>query len=337
MQIRKKELNFLSADGKSTISALYFYDVDVVKIAILQIAHGMCEYKERYLPFIEFMAQKGYVVCISDHLGHGHSSAPADYGFFAEEHGADDVLADMVTLNRTVHDIFPRLDIYLLGHSMGSFFARWFAAEHGDLIKGAIFMGTGGPNPMTPVGLKLTSLVKKLRGGHYRSKFINNMAFGGYNKSIKNPLTQYDWLSRDEKSVAAYAADPACTFIFTVSGYHDMLTVLQKVSTPEWAQSLPKDLPVLLVAGAADPVGNFGEGVRQVYEMVKEAGVKNVELKLYDGMRHEILNETGKEAVFEDLNHWLTTLADPDMPCVCTNRHIRKSQRCAHCSFFFKR
>ena len=264
----------------------------------------MCEYIGRYSDFAGFMAQNGYIVCGNDHLGHGATSDGGTDGYFGEKDGRHFVLRDLHRMNSFICKKYPGLPLILLGHSMGSFFARMYAITYPETLNALIIMGTGGPVAITGVGIALTELLTKLRGAKYRSKLINNMAFGQYCKKIPSPKTPYDWITRDNKIVRAYAADPKCTFVFTVSAFHELMCMMRDVNQPQWAQKVDKRLPVSLFSGAMDPVGDYGSGVRTVYEMLKRAGVQDLELHLYDGARHEVLNETNRGQVYQDILSW---------------------------------
>ncbi len=252
------------------------------------------------------MAQNGYVVCGNDHLGHGVTSSGANGtdGFFAEKDGCGHVLRDLNRMNGLAREAYPGLPLILLGHSMGSFFARAYAVRYPDTLDALVLSGTGGPNPMAGVGAVLTKWIGKLKGAKHRSQFLNNMAFGQYLKRVENPATPYDWISRDAQIVAKYAADEKCTFIFTASAFHDLMTILRAVSSPEWASGIAKTLPVALFAGDMDPVGDYGRGVQTVYRMLQDAGVEDVSIRLYPGARHEILNETNRAEVYADILAW---------------------------------
>lgn len=305
--LTKKRLDFLSADGKNTVAAYWYHDEQVKPKAVLQISHGMCEYIARYDDFAEYLCWQGYAVFGNDHLGHGATSDGENGidGYFGEKDGREYVLADLRTMNNIAHEKYPDLPVILFGHSMGSFYARAYAARWGESISGLVICGTGGPNPLAAVGLTLTTLIGKLKGQTYRSKLVNQMAFGAYLKQVPNAKTPYDWISRDEEIVGVYAADAKCTFVFTVSAFHELMAVLKSVSSLDWAKSLPRNLPVLVVAGDADPVGDYGKGVQTVHAWLKEAGIQNLSLKLYPGMRHEILNEIGRKEVYADIKDWL--------------------------------
>lgn len=302
--LKTEDISFKSSNGRNIVAAWAFTVPQVQPRAILQIAHGMCEYIGRYQDFAAFMAEHGFVVCGNDHLGHGRTSAgPQENGFFGPD-GRQFVLEDMYQLNQQIRKKYPGLPVILLGHSMGSFFSRWFAAQHPEAIDALILSGTGGKNPAASAGIALTALIAKLKGPTYRSKLVDKMAFGSYLKKIQNPKTPYDWISSDEQIVAKYAADPMCTFTFTVNGFHEMLLVLREVSGSDWASRLKKETPVYLFAGDMDPVGNYGEGVKQVFGWIQDAGVQDVKLKLYENGRHEMLNEVECPQVYADVLAW---------------------------------
>lgn len=305
MPVKKRNISFKSADGKTEIAAYIYTDEERAPQAVVQLSHGMCEYIGRYEDFISHLCAQGYVVCGNDHLGHGASGDHGTLGYFADQDGAQLVLEDLHSMNRIVHEQFPGLPVILFGHSMGSFFARWYAARWPETIDGLVICGTGGPNPLGGIGLVLTALLSRLRGPKYRSQLINKLAFGTYLKQIENPRTPYDWITRDEEIVQNYAADPHCTFIFTVSAFHDLMTALATVSSKKWAAALPKTLPVLMISGDMDPVGNYGKGVRTVHGWLRDAGIQDLELILYPGARHEVVNETCRQKVYDDLTHWL--------------------------------
>lgn len=302
--IKTEDISFKSSNGRNTVSAWAFTDPQVHPRAIVQISHGMCEYIGRYREFAEFMAGNGFIVCGNDHLGHGKTSAGTQENGFFGPNGRRFVLQDMYQLNQQIRKLYPGLPVILLGHSMGSFFSRLFASEYPDAIDALILSGTGGKNPAASAGIALSALLSKLKGPTYRSKLMDKMAFGNYLKKIQNPKTKYDWISSDEQVVAKYAADPMCTFLFTVNGFHEMLLVLRSVSSQDWADKLSKETPVYLFSGDMDPVGDYGAGVKQVFGWIKNAGVQDVTLKLYENGRHEMLNEVERPQVYADVLAW---------------------------------
>lgn len=278
--------------------------------AVLQITHGMVEYIERYQDFAQWLNERGFLVTGHDHLGHGNSiRTKADYGYFADEDANGTVLADVHRLTQLTKESYPGLPYFLLGHSMGSFYARQYLCQYGEELDGAIIMGTGcQPRMLVRAGKLLTTLVAAVKGWHHRSKLVTNVAFGGYNKRFEPVRTPKDWLTRDEAIVDAYIADERSSFIFTLNAYHAMFSGIDRLYDKNLLDRMPKDLPVFFVAGEEDPVGDFGKGVRQAVQMCRDAGVQRVDLKLYPKDRHEILNELDRQKVYEDLLRWMKEL-----------------------------
>ncbi len=304
LDLKTEDISFKSSNRQNDVAAWFYTAPQAQPRGIVQISHGMCEYIGRYEEFAAFMAQYGFVVCGNDHLGHGKTSkGPEEDGYFGPN-GRRYVLKDLKRMNEIAREKYPELPLILLGHSMGSFFARWFAAEYPDAIDALIISGTGGRNPAAGIGLKLTELIASAKGPAYRSKMVNNMAFGSYLKKIPAPDTPYDWICTDKEIVSKYAKDPKCTFTFTVNGFHELMSTLQEVTGPDWAARLKKETPVYLFSGDMDPVGDYGKGVEQVFQWIKDAGVQDVQLKLYPGGRHEMLNEVNRAQVYADVLAW---------------------------------
>ena len=302
----KREFFFPSADGRTQIHAIEWLPEAEPK-AILQMSHGMVEYIDRYNDFAEYLCGLGFYVVGNDHLGHGKSIAGEDeLGYFGQPTGNEWVIADLHSLRCRTEERYPGVPYFMLGHSMGSFLIRQYAMLHGEGLRGVIVMGTGWqPGPVLAAGKALCSLTAAVHGWHYRSDTVNGMAFSSNNKKFEPARTSQDWLSRDEENVDRYRADPLCTYVFTVNGFYQMFRGIQFVQKPQNVEMTPKELPLLIVSGAQDPVGGFGEGVKAVYESYKKAGMTHVEKKLYPEDRHEILNELDREQVFRDLSQWM--------------------------------
>lgn len=300
MSLMFEKTEFLSSDGKNTVSAKWWIP-DSPK-AVVQLAHGMAEYIMRYDAFARFLAENGYAVCGNDHLGHGESAAEeADLGFMGEKDGHLLVAGDMHKLTLIAKERFPGLPVILFGHSMGSFLARLYASAWSADIDALIVCGTSGPNPAAGAGIGLIKFLKLFCGTHHRSKLIDSIAFGSYLKGIKNPKTNSDWLSTDPDVVQRYVDDPLCGYLFTLCGFEALFSMLGIVSLQESVDKIRKDLPVLFVAGDKDPVGAGGEGVKAVAEMFRAGGIKDVRLKLYEGARHEILNDFCRVEAMADI------------------------------------
>ena len=298
----KETIRFLSADGKTQVAG-YYYTPETPK-AIIQISHGMCEYVERYEPMIDVLCGAGYAVCGNDHLGHGSTGDPKDWGFFAERDGYKLVLQDLHTMNALAREKWPGLQLILLGHSMGSFFGRWFAEKYPDALDALVISGTGGPGALMKMGKAMASGFSKIKGPRYVSGFMVNASMGSYSKGIEDARSKNVWLSRDPAVWEPYDKDPKCTLPLTVSAFRDMLTAHVHVNTPEWAEHLRKDLPVYVYSGDMDPVGEYGKGVRAVEQLLRDANLEDVTMRLYPQGRHEMHNELNKDEVFRDLIAW---------------------------------
>ncbi len=274
--------------------------------AVLQIAHGMVEHIKRYEQFAAYLNQYGIAVIGHDHLGHGYTAkTEKDLGYFCEKDGDRAVILDMHRVTIYAKKKFPNVPIYLMGHSMGSFFTRNYIMKYGTQLDGVILMGTGYHClPEVRFGECLTKLFCILFGSHYRSHLIDRMILGMYNKKFAPNRTNSDWISSDEQTVDQYLQDQFCTFRFTVSAYRDFFRILVRVSCKNNIKRIPNNLPIYIVSGKDDPVGDFGKGVQKVYCQLKQTGC-NVNIHLFPNARHEILNEKDRFAVFEDLKNCL--------------------------------
>lgn len=303
------EFTFLSKDSKTTIHAVKWAPDCGEYRAVLQITHGMLEYIERYRAFAEYLTDQGYLVVGHDHLGHGRSVASEqELGYFADENSSDILVEDMHQLRMLIQDENRGIPYFMLGHSMGSYMLRKYLCIHSDNVSGAIIMGTGCvADATTKFGMKLCRMIARLRGWHYRSKFIQSLSYSRpykkfdlYGKDYKN-----SWLSKNVESVRAYYADAKCTYLFTLSGYYGLMEAVYYTNQMENIKRVPKDLPLFFVSGAEDPVGDLGEGVKKVYHMYKDAGIQDLTYRLYENDRHEILNETDCMQVYADICAWL--------------------------------
>jgi len=239
-------------------------------------------------------------------LGHGKSlPEPEGLGYFSSKDGASHLVEDLKSLKVLMNSKYPHLPYFMLGHSMGSFILRKYLSLYGEELDGAIISGTAGPNPMALPGQWINTVMGLVKGDGYRSPFFNRLFFQGFNTPFEKEGLPFAWLSRDSKVVKSYAKDPLCNFTFTLNGFSNLLKLMSEVTKPSWPSSVPKDLPLLLLSGTMDPVGNFGSGVEKTYELLRSQGITDLTLKLYPDGRHEMLNETNREEVYEDLLKWL--------------------------------
>lgn len=275
--------------------------------ALVQISHGMIEHSARYDRFARALVERGFAVQAHDHRGHGKSASDTDaLGILAEEEGFLRVVQDLkICIDKFIADL-PGLPLFLFGHSFGSFISQSYIENYGSGLSGCVLSGSAGPRPAL-VGLgRLTSeLFRLVCGKKRRSALLNKLIFFSYNKKIKPKRTESDWLSRDESEVDAYVSDPFCTFVPSVSFFCDLMKGLKTIHRADNMSRIPHGLPVLLCAGTGDPVGNYGKSVQQLYDIYQKNGMADVEMKLYPGARHELLNEINKDEVTTDILNWL--------------------------------
>ena len=295
--------------------------------AILQLSHGMVEFIDRYKPLAEYLAARGILVTGHDHLGHGGSiRTKADYGYFAQPDGNRAVLDDLHAVTALTKQLYPGVPYFLLGHSMGSFYARQYLCEWGDELDGAIIMGTGfQPKALVATARALCRVLAVFFGWEHRSKLVANLSFLGYNRGLEGRTPQ-DWLNRDQAEVDKYRADERCMFTFTLNAYYSMFTGILRLYDPAVLAGIPKDLPLLFLAGDADPVGERTAGVRRAIQSLRDAGVGNIESKFYPGARHELLVETKPRCL-------RTSPAGSKNNCIFESKAPSSDCRCG--SFFF--
>ena len=305
--INFSEFNFPSSDGKTMIHVNKWEPEDRPVKAVVQIAHGVAEYGKRYDDFASFLCENGYVVVANDHLGHGESlieDAPMVY--FGEENGWWNVIDDVEYLREKTHLEYPDVPYFLFGHSMGSFISRSHLIRYKGRLDGCILCGTGFlAKPMIFGGKIIANMEIKRLGKKGYSKVADNLAFGAYNKKFAPNRTAFDWISLSKENVDAYIADPLCGGNTTLGLFRDMLDGLTYVNSKNNIASMDKEQPVLFIAGDQDPVGEMGKAVTKAYNAFKDAGLKDVKIKLYKGLRHEILNEKEHQKVYEDVLGWL--------------------------------
>ena len=297
-----QDIYYPSHDGVTTVHACIWKPEGEIK-GVVQIIHGMCEYAARYAPFAEFLNSKGYLVCADDHLGHGQSVKDKScLGYFNKERDTDTVIADIRALQLAVKKQTEGKPYFVLGHSMGSFICRKYISLYGADFNAAVIMGSGFKSKATlNFALFFVRLNALFCGWKHRSRLIKKLAFGSYNKKFRPARTENDWLSKNAENVDKYEADELCGFSFTNNGYNFLFHIIKDACSHKTISAVPENLPVYFVAGADDPVGDYGKGVKKAYEKFKKAGVKDVSITLYEGGRHEILNDDCKEEVMNDI------------------------------------
>ncbi len=312
--MKKQELRFKSNDEKSLIHAVIWtpdnFNEDEGENSdikgVLQITHGMVEFIERYEDFARFMTENGFIVAGHDHLGHGKSSDEKDWGYFAEKNPSDILVKDMHKLRRYLSKRYEGYPYFMLGHSMGSFLLRKYLSNFGEGLSGAIIIGTGSKNTAeVSFGKKICRILALKYGWHHKSRFVHKFAIGMYDSHFDEDENNC-WITKDKEILSEYNANPACSFVFTLNGFYGLFDTIYYINKPSSINAIPKDLPILIASGDKDPVGDFGKGTKKAYETYAKAGIIDITLKLYENDRHEILNETDRDIVYNDILAWIS-------------------------------
>lgn len=272
---------------------------------VVQISHGMSEHKERYYDFMSFLADNGYISVIHDHRGHGESvKSPEDFGYMYDDK-ARFIVEDLHQITLWIKEQFPRLPLYLFGHSMGSLMVRQYTKEYDADIDKLIVCGSPSQNAFAGMGLRLVDWQIKKHGDHYRSPLVNKLAFMNNNKRFADGTSENLWLSSNRENVQKYDDDIACGFVFTLNGFKNLFSLMQSVYNKKGWQVNNPQLPVLFVAGADDPVIIKERAWFQSIKFMRNRGYQQISYRLYPDMRHEILNETDNKKVYNDILKWL--------------------------------
>lgn len=301
-----KEIFYDSCNFKNKIY-VRIWEPDSEPVGVVQICHGIGEHIKRYDDFAKFLASHGYIVVGDDHLGHGLSvSDNTELGYVGEMSGWDMMIADMRKLYERMHEQYQGLPYFIFGHSMGSFLTRTYIIRYHDGPDGVILSGTGHQSKLTLGSAKfLARQIIKTRGANCRSKLLNNLAFGSFNRRIADSTSDNDWLSTDKSVVREYDNDPLCGGIPSAGLFYALSSGLSEITAMPNIMRVNKNLPIYLYAGDSDPVGNYGKGVEKTYEDYVNAGLTDLLLRLYPGARHESHNEFCKNDVYNDVLAWL--------------------------------
>lgn len=301
----RNEFYIPSSDGISRLHCV-LWKPEREPVAVLQITHGMMEHILRYDEFATFLMNQRIAVIGHDHLGHGKSCGEDGLGYFAEKGGSRYLIKDIHRVGKVIRKHYPDLPLFLMGHSMGSFFLRRYLTICGKEVQGAIIMGTGNqPLPLVAAGRVMTGLISRLGGPTYRSHLMHHMVLGRYSRPFRPNRTTNDWLSEVDEKVDEFLNDPYCNFYFTCAAYRDFFNILLDLKFKRQFKHIPKQLPILVTSGAKDPVGDFGKGVLGVYFQLIRLGIEDVQLKLYPNARHELVNASNRQEIYHDLMNWM--------------------------------
>ena len=285
------------------LSFLYDSPADAPK-GIVQIAHGMCEHKERYVPLMEFFVKNGFAVVCNDHRGHGASvKSEEDLGYLGKD-GWLSMVEDTKAVTEWARAKLPGVPLTLFGHSMGSMVVRSYAKRYDDLIDSLIVCGCPSDNPARGGGILMCKLIGSIRGWHYRPQIMQTMSFGAYNKPFRDEGWPAAWVCSDPDILKAYHSDPLCQYIFTADGFLNLLLLMKDCYTNVGTTRHP-ELPVHFISGELDPCRVDDKALGKAVQLMKDRGYKDVTLKLYPGMRHEIHNETRHDEVWNDILSYL--------------------------------
>lgn len=301
---------FPSADRR-TIIHYHAWLPETAPRAVLVLFHGMLEYSGRYAAFAEALNAQGIAVYAQDHLGHGDSVHPdTPHGHFANKGGNDFVIRDCLRMLETAHAAHPQAPLFLMGHSMGSFLVRQLRHHYSlPALRGVILMGSGKqPRLAVQTAQKLTGWIAKRSGATHKSPLLFKLILGGNNRRCWPRRNNYDWLSRDPERTDAFAADAQNCDNFTAQAYNDMLSGMLTNYDPRRTCTIDTSVPLLILSGDADPIGEYGKGILRLRDDFLDLGCDDVRVILYPGARHELLNETNRDQVTGDILDWLNAL-----------------------------
>jgi alpha-beta hydrolase superfamily lysophospholipase len=301
-----------SADGLKLEGLLSLPDTGTpAPRGIIQMVHGMCEHKERYIPLMEFFTAHGLICVIHDNRGHGASvKSPEDLGYMYDG-GWQAMVEDVRVVNDWIHAQYPDLKIILYGHSMGSMIVRSFIKKYDDRIAALIVSGCPVDNPAKAAGKAMAWAFGRSKGWHYRPQLLQKMSFGAYSKPFIAEDGPMGWVCSNPDILKSYSEDPLCQYVFTANGFYNLLGLMQDCySRKGWSVNNP-GLPIHFMSGEQDPCRGSDAQFRKAVRLLPEVGYYNVTAQVYPDMRHEIHNETGCERVWNDLLFFIDNTLDP--------------------------
>lgn len=304
--MKEEKITINSKCDNLPISVTIFKPEEETEIkGIFQISHGMAEHKERYYNFMEFLTNKGYITIINDHRGHGKSvKSNEDLGYFYDSK-AEYIVEDLHQITLYIKEKYSNKKVILFGHSMGSMVVRKYLKKYDKDIDKLIVCGSPSKNPLSKVAVKISQLIRIIKGEKYRSKFIQKLAFGNYNKNLNKANSSNSWVCANEESVAKYDDDKLCGFIFTTNGFENLFRLMGDIYTTKGWKLDNKEIPIFFIAGSDDPVIINKEKWLKSQEFLKKLGYSNITNKSYNNLRHEILNEKNKDEVYEDILNFI--------------------------------
>ncbi len=282
---------------------VHVFDVKNAK-AVIQVIHGMEEHQGRYEPFIDFLNKNGFSVVSSNMRGHGENAKVL--GFFKEKKGYRELIADQKLITKFIKEKFVGLPVYIFAHSMGTIITRVLLQENSSDYEKVVFSGYPNYQVGAHFGKFIAGIIKFFTRATYKSKFINKLSVGVFNKHIENPKTDVDWICHNEDTIKAYLKDPLCGFGFTVSAFSDLFNLVILMHKPKYYKNVNANLKLLLLRGVDDPCVGGDKGAKDSFDVLKKAGFKDIKCIAYENMRHEIINEKDNEKVYADVREFLS-------------------------------
>jgi len=281
---------------------LYYWSTPSKPKAVIQIFHGMAEHAGRYERFAHYMNDKDFAVYANDLRGHGKTAERlGEIGYIGED-GFNGIVEDQHIITETIKANHPNTPVVILAHSFGSFITQEYITRYGKDVSAVIMSGSSMIKGFQVIAGRILAIISKMIfSERKKSHLINKLSFGAYNRKIENPTSPFDWISRDKTEVRKYDLDPYCGIVLSINFYYYFFKGLAALYRDKKLNNIPKSLPIFMISGDNDPVSNYGKGVTKLYENYKRIGLQNVDIKLYEGARHEILNEINRVEVFEDI------------------------------------
>lgn len=299
-----KELQWTVKSYDQQLNLSVYEILDENPKGIIQIVHGMAEHKYRYVSFMQTLAKNGYIVCIHDHRGHGGSiKQKEDLGYFY----TDDVNAlvkDTYEVTKALKKKHPNLPLYMIGHSMGSLVVREYCRTYDIELSGLVICGSPSKQNFALLGSYIVKCLRLLKGKRYQSQWIQQLAFGSFDKKFQDSTLENRWLARNQEVVKAFNRDSRCGFIFSLQAFHTLFSMLHRVYQPMKQQVQHPSLPILFIAGENDPCIQNQQKFLQAVNAMKKRGYQCVEAKLFPQGRHEILFDDGNEDVYQCILAW---------------------------------
>lgn len=292
-----------SSDGQTELHLVYWEPEKQPK-GVVQLIHGMAEYIERYTDFADYLTDAGYLVVGHDHLGHGKSvnQENPQHGYFGKGDTAQHVIDDIEIVRARVTEQYPEIPYFMLGHSMGSFALRCYLQKYHTPISGVVLMGSGTGATIIPTALSITAGLNRLQPKKV-NHLLDQLAFGSFSKKFPE-AGQFNWLSKNQENIRRYEEDELTGFTFTNNGFHTLFQLIHGANKKGWTAEISKELPILLISGEKDSVGDYGKGIRKIAKTLDASGTTDLSMVLFADLRHELLFEDEKQQVYEKIGDW---------------------------------